>query len=117
MTVQSPSPGLSGVGGSFSYREPLQDSTGNRRSVDEVGRARGSLVERVVGGAGLEAVVCGEEEVADGAREVVAVAVVAEGGGVVVPLGSKLKWGSVNGKLGPLMRGVYGGVQTNSLVC
>lgn len=106
ITVQSPSPGLSGVGGSFSYREPLQGSTENRKSVDRVGRVRGGLVERVVGGVGLEAVVGGPEEEAAGAREVVAVAVVAEGGGVVVPVGSKLKRGSPNGKLAPPICGV-----------
>ena len=116
--MQSPSPGLSGVGGSFSYREPLQGSTGKRRSVERVGSTRGILVERVVGGAGLEAVVVGGAvEEAEGAKEVVAVAVVAEGGGVVVPVGSKLKRGSLNGKLAPATWGVYGGVHTNSLVC
>lgn len=115
--MQSPSPGLSGVGGSFSYREPLQGSIGNKRSVERVGSTRGILVERVVGGAGLEAVVGGAVEDVEGAKEVVAVAVVAEGGGVVVPVGSKLKRGSLNGKLAPLTWGVYGGVHTNSFVC
>lgn len=74
--------------------------------MDGVGSARGSLVERVVGGAGLEVVVGGAEEDVEGAKEVVAVAVVAEGGGVVVPVGSKLKRGSPNGKLGPPICGV-----------
>lgn len=74
--------------------------------MDGVGSVRGSLVERVVGGAGLEAVVGGAEEDVEGAREVVAVVVVAEGGGVVVPVGSKLKRGSPNGKLGPPICGV-----------
>lgn len=79
---------------------------GKRRSVDGVGRARGSFIERVVGGAGLDAVVGGPVEDADGAREVVAVVVEAEGGGVVVPVGSKLKRGSPNGKLAPPTCGV-----------
>lgn len=70
------------------------------------GSARGSFVDRVVGGAGLEAVVGGAVEEAAGAMEVVAVAVVAEGGGVVVPVGSKLKRGSPNGKLAPPICGV-----------
>lgn len=104
--MQSPSPGLSGVGGNFSYRETLQGSMGKRSSVDGVGSARGSLVERVVGGAGLEAVVGGAVEDAEEAKEVVAVAVVAEGGGVVVPVGSKLKRGSPKGKLAPATWGV-----------
>lgn len=106
ITVQSPSPGLSGVGGSFSYREPLQGSIGKRRSVEGVGSTRASLVERVVGGVGLEAVVGGAVEDVEGAMEVLAVAVVAEGGGVVVPVGSKLKRGSPNRKLDPPTWGV-----------
>lgn len=77
-----------------------------RKSVDGVGSARGGLVDRVVGGTGLEVVVGGVEEEAAGASEVEAVAVVAEGGGVVVPVGSKLKRGSPNGKLAPPIRGV-----------
>lgn len=86
---------------------------GKSSSVERVGSARGSLVDRVVGGTGLDAVVGGAEE---GAVEVVAVVVVALGGGVVVPVGSKLNRGSPNGKAAPLTWGVYGGVHTNSLV-
>lgn len=81
--------------------EPLQSSPGKSRSVEEMGNASGNLVERVVGGVGLGAVVGGAVEEAEGAKEVVEVAVVAEGGGVVVPVGSKLKRGSLNGKLAP----------------
>lgn len=77
-----------------------------RKSVDGIGSARGGLVESVVGGVGLEVVVGGAEEEAAGASEVEVVAVVAEGGGVVVPVGSKLKRGSTNGKLAPPIRGV-----------
>lgn len=104
--MQSPSPGLSGVGGSFSYSDPLHDSMENRKSVEGVGSARGGLVDRVVGGVGLDAVVGGAEGEAAGASDVEAVVVVAEGGGVVVPVGSKQKRGSPNGKLAPPIWGV-----------
>lgn len=86
--------------------EPLQSSPGKSKSVEEMGNASGILVERVVGGVGLGAVVGGAVEGAEGAKEVVEVAVVAEGGGVVVPVGSKLKRGSLNGKLAPPTWGV-----------
>lgn len=75
----------------------------NSRSVEAVGSARGSFVDRVVGGKGLDAVVGGAE---GGAVEVVAVVVVALGGGVVVPVGSKLNRGSPNGKAAPPTWGV-----------
>lgn len=100
MTVQSPSPGLSGVGGSFSYSELLQGSTGKRMSVDGAGRVSGSSVESVVvGGAGLPCVFEGADGEREGATVVVIVAVEASGGGVVAPVGSKLKRGSPKGKL------------------
>ena len=66
-----------------------------------MGRARGSRVDKLVGGIGLEAVVGGAEGETEGAMDVVEVAVVVEGGGVVVPVGSKLKRGSPNRKLEP----------------
>lgn len=106
ITVQSPSPGLSGVGGSFSYKVLPQVSMEKRKSVEREGSESGGLAESVVGGAGLEVVVGGAEEDAAGASEVEAVVVVAEGGGVVVPVGSKLKRGSPNGKLAPPIWGV-----------
>lgn len=76
---------------------------GKSSSVEREGSARGNLVDRVVGGIGLDVVVGGAE---GGAVDVVAVVVVALGGGVVVPVGSKLNRGSPNGKAAPVICGV-----------
>ena len=79
----------------------MKGRRGENRGGEGRGWGGGSRGDKRGGAIGLEGVVGGGGGEGEGEMNVVEVVLVVEGGGVVVPVGSKLKRGSPNRKLEP----------------